>query len=208
MKGITQKQIERGRELLTALEALFRPFVEAACRPTIEAEMRGPPPTFDEEAIDGLTEYLRNAAAAEGHDPDRAEAEIAKVRAEMRNPAPFSDDEIEEAVREESATACAQLVRNWINAYFYAEADENGCRMVSGKDIDDAMLPPLSFVLEHRLYDGQTGDQLFAECCNMQLDAAATRAVLRKVRATLPPGQVMPAEAIELLAQQDVAIVP
>ena len=56
--GRTPEEIEQGGRLIDALCVLFRPFVLAACRPKIEAEM-AKPLQFDAEAIKNMDENIK-----------------------------------------------------------------------------------------------------------------------------------------------------
>lgn len=210
MKTRTQAQLQKGKVLIEALQTLFRPYVEAACSAKIAAFYGGPPPQLDidDEGIEMLADMTRQAGAEAGAPSEEIEAEVEKLKEGIRNPQPFTADEIVKIVAEEVDTECGQLVSNWLNAYFLADDDENGDWKVAAKDIDDAMLPPMNFVLTHGFPDGQTAEDLFVECCGQgHLDADASRAVLRQVRASLPPGQLLPAEAVEFLALEGVIIV-
>jgi hypothetical protein len=201
MKTRIIAQIERGSELLQSLCLVFYPFVEAAMRPIITPQLSGPLLSDEEiknmrDAVNGMKDDI----------PAELQEQLREMAATIDKP--FTAEDVANAIVEESQNECAQLVRNWLNAYFYADDDVNGNRTVPVSRIDDAMLPPLDFVMTRGYPDGKTGEQMFAECCNMTLDAEATRAVLRQVKATLPSGKAMPDEAIEFLRLEDVFIVP
>lgn len=191
----TPEQIERGGQLIDALWALFMPYVEAVCRPKIEAEM-AKPMEFSEEAIKNAEEAVKENP--EMLPPD-VQDELRQFVGMMRDPKPFTPEEIEAAVKEESGNECAQLVRNWLNTFYLLETDDEPNRSVDGKLLDDAMLLPLT---------GEDAECFERSCAQGLLDLAETRAVLRQVRLALTPGKILPDEAVEYLRIENFTFLP
>lgn len=107
-----------------------------------------------------------------------------------------SDMTVRTIVERALAGEAKMIVREW--TLLLTEHAVDGDRTLRLSTLDDAMLPPLDDDLS----------RIFRECCGRRMAGhALTRDILGRVRASLPPGERLPADALAVLASRSIDIV-
>lgn len=194
-KRLSKRERERKRmgELKDILRDLFHPFVKRLVRSAVEKEMANMPEVIKvikkEIKKEGL--FFPEGLSAEGREAFRQKME--KILDDP-NPQPLSREETDNMVEEEAEMTTILLVDIWLNALSLSSES----RVIYLKTIDDAMLPGLNEDVD------QAFNQSFAQSF---LSAEQAHEVLRQVRASLPPGKILPDQAIDFLTLAGVEIV-
>ena len=186
-----------------ALVELFRPHVAAVKTPKMLAWARKPYSDEEKKVLLGfpLTPLLANALAAWRQEKTLLRGVVSMTReltkALFSRPR-LSEKQIDADLQRWINEAAAGFVRGWL-IVLQGEARKSPTASLDSRQLDGAMLPS-----PHGGIDPPAMISVFDAD---QMSAAEIRGILRAVRATLPPGQPLPADAIEHLRLEGVKIV-
>lgn len=191
----TPAQATEARRRIESLAALFRPHVESAVAEKAKAQL-AKVRRYDDVEVRIMMRFAGALAIGEGMPTSKVKEQMRLVREECKAvTGPMGDEEmalcVAQAVEEESHL----LASTWIDLLLLVAAIND--ERLDLAALDGAMLPTM---------DGDVRTA-FADSCNARLaDKSTARAVLAAVRAALPPGQSLPADAEAILRDEQVTI--
>lgn len=185
VRGITPEERAQRLQAFQRLVDMLRPFVAPVARQKAVTDLRATSAQTLLGGLEGLPLILRW---------------LAKIRLRLalltgRFQKDLETNYVDHAVME--------LATTWAHVCVMAAAEnESGSRTMQAGTLDQHMLPPrIDPTDEFEV----SFDDCFAGCA---IDASDARAILAKIRAKLPEGQVFPDEMAQLLAAHRITIVP
>lgn len=178
---------EQEKAILIKYEILVV-FLVPFVRPVVKQKLPLKEPLEDEQikmALHALKEVSEEMPSC-----GFTEEEIDSFEREMRNPAPYTPEDIEEIVRKHAET----LVAYWLGLLYNCAGKNKTLELGM---LDESMLPP--GWSEVRDYTDMILPATFFELSDIQ-------EILKKVANSLPPGEIIPGVAAEILSDGGIVL--
>jgi hypothetical protein len=184
---------KRTQKLLSRIYAMLEPLVKNEIKDSILKDFTSQCPELTDEEKQHLATISENGLSEE------AKEFLDALKRDELSVKQLTKQEIDESIKEIALEELKMLVNYWIEMFLDIQQSCDGWRYIRVRTISDAMLPPLS----------KESEKIFQDQCMLTdyLDTYQVLSILRKLRASLPSGKVLPDEMVELLAFWRIKIV-